>query len=247
MSRIYFVSDLHIRDIQEQKAQTFLRFLLFIKQQPQPVTLILGGDIFDLWLDSHKYFRDKFAPLIDSIRDLIQNQHTVYYFEGNHDLHLKEYWEEQLGAKVYSGPEYFLFDKTIVRFEHGDQMNPEDHGYHFLRWFLRTPVLTFLIKNLPSGLVAYIGERASGMSRHYTDGLRDEGRIKQMIHQHALRAFDERAFDVFVHGHVHLQDEYIFERQQKMVASINLGSWDKSCRVLKLEHGVWNWESWDLI
>lgn len=245
MSRVYFVSDLHIRDVQEQKAQTFLRFLHFIEQQPEPVTLVLGGDIFDLWLGSHKYFIDKFSPLVKAIKTLVRQKHSVYYFEGNHDLHLTAFWEQQLSVKVYSGPEFFLFDKTIVRFEHGDQMDPEDHGYHFLRWFLRTPLLTFLIRHLPSFVVSRVGNWASRTSRSYTDGLRDEERILKIIHHHAETTFDERPFDLFVHGHVHLEDEYIFERHQRTVASINLGSWDKTCRVLKLEDNVWSWESWD--
>lgn len=241
MSRVYFVSDLHIRDSQEKKAQIFLRFLFFLAEQKESVTLVLGGDIFDLWLGDHKYFIEKFKPIIQALSGLIKNNHKVYYFEGNHDLHLKKYWQEGLGITVYSDPEFFLFDQTVVRFEHGDQMDPEDHGYHFLRWLLRTPVLTFLIMNLPSLLVSKIGQLASQASRNYTDRLRDEERIRKVVHHHAEIIFDEREFNLIIHGHVHLQDEYLFERNNKSATSINLGSWDKTQNVLVLENNKWHW------
>lgn len=243
MSKVYFVSDLHIRDVQEEKAQKFLRFLFFLKEQPEPITLVLGGDIFDLWLGGHGYFIKKFKSIVDAIGDLVKSQHHVYYFEGNHDLHLKKFWQDKLGVTVYSDPEFFLFDHSVVRFEHGDQMDPEDHGYHFLRWLLRTPVMTFLILHLPAIIVAKIGDMASRASRNYTDRLRDEERIRKTLHQHAEMIFDERPFDFIIHGHVHLQDEHIFERNDKRATSINLGSWDHTQNVLVLEQGKWSWKS----
>ncbi len=243
MSRVYFVSDLHVRDVQEEKAQKFLRFLFFLAEQTEPVTLVLGGDIFDLWLGSHSYFIKKFKPLVDAIRNLVVKGHSVYFFEGNHDLHLTPFWQNKIGAKVYTGPEFFLFDHTVVRFEHGDQMDPEDHGYHFLRWFLRTPVMKFLILHLPSLVVAKIGNTASRASRSYTDGLRDEDRIRKVVHHHAETIFDERPFDLIVHGHVHLKDEHFFERNGKNATSINLGSWDLAQEVLVLDNGKWHWMS----
>lgn len=241
MSKVYFISDLHIRDAKEQKAQKFLRFLFFLAEQKTPITLILGGDIFDLWLGDHKYFVKKFTPLVLALKDLVDRKHKVFYFEGNHDLHLAAFWEKDLGVKVYSEADFFLFDQTVVRFEHGDQMDPEDSGYHFLRWLLRTRLMTFLILHLPSAFVAKVGERASRTSRSYTDRQRDETRIRKTLHSFAESAFDARAFNLFVHGHVHLTDEYIFERNGKTAVSINLGSWDTTQKVLVLENNKWNW------
>lgn len=241
MSRVYFVSDLHIRDVQEEKAQKFLRFLFFLAEQREPITLVLGGDIFDLWLGGHEYFVKKFQPIIDAIKQVVASGHHIYYFEGNHDLHLTPYWQHKLGVRVYQEPEFFLFDKTVVRFEHGDQMDPDDHGYHFLRWFLRTPLMELLICKLPAVVVSKIGNMASRASRNYTDRLRDEERIRKVIHHHAESIFDERPFDLIVHGHVHLQDEHLFERNEKNATSINLGSWDKTQNVLVLENDKWHW------
>lgn len=241
MSLVYFVSDIHIRDEKEEKAQVFLRFLRFLEQGEEKSTLILGGDIFDLWLGGHRYFIDKFKSIVDQIHRLVEEGHTVYYFEGNHDLHLRSFWQDQMGVIVYTDPEFFLFDGVVVRFEHGDQMDPDDRGYHFLRWLLRTSVLSWLILHLPDWLVVKIGNVASGVSRSYTDSWRDEDKIRSIIRHHATRAYDKRPFDVIVHGHVHLRDEYDFERENRKILSFNLGSWDKNTRILQFSKGRWAW------
>jgi UDP-2,3-diacylglucosamine hydrolase len=242
VSLVYFVSDLHIRSDKDEKAQIFLRFLHLLEKKPTPVTLVLGGDIFDLWLGDHTYFQKKFKGIVDQIRKLVELKHSIYYFEGNHDIHLQKFWQDQVGVTVYTEPEFLLFDDLVVRFEHGDQMDPDDHGYHFLRWLLRTWFFRWLIFSLPDAVVVKLGQSASQMSRSYTDRLRDETRIRNVMHDHAERIYNKRPFDAIVHGHVHLRDEYLFEAEQKKVASFNLGSWDQEYPVLVLDKGKWFWE-----
>jgi UDP-2,3-diacylglucosamine hydrolase len=235
---VYFVSDLHISDMQEQKAQVLLRFLVSLKSDD---TLFLNGDVFDLWLGGHSYFTEKFKPLVDQLRNFIRSGGKVHYFEGNHDLHLRNFWQGEVGAKVYEGPEIFMFEDTVIRVEHGDQMDPEDKGYIFLRWFLRTWPLKFIILHLPGFLVAAIGRWASKASRTYTDGKRDEARISEVIHTHAQKVYEERPFDALITGHVHLRDEFHFQRDGKIIKSFNLGCWDEKPSVLGFTNNEWSW------
>lgn len=227
--------------MQDNKAQVLLRFFVSLRERATHTKLFLGGDIFDLWLGGHQFFQKRFQPLIDELKNLISRGAQVYYFEGNHDLHLSPYWDQIVGAKVFAGPEIFLFDGTTVRVEHGDQMDPDDSGYIFLRWFLRTWPLRAIILHLPGWLVAAIGNWASRTSRNYTDGLRDEERILKVIHAHAQAAADEQEFDALITGHVHLRDEFHFQKNGRSIRSFNLGSWDDKYMVLKLTGGEWSW------
>jgi UDP-2,3-diacylglucosamine hydrolase len=224
--------------MQDQKAQVLLRFLVSLKPDD---TLFLNGDIFDLWLGGHDYFIQKFKPLVDQLRHFTRSGGKVHYFEGNHDLHPKKFWQGQVGVKVYEGPEIFMFDETVIRVEHGDQMDPEDKGYIFLRWLLRTWLLKLIILNLPGFLVAAIGRWASSASRAYTDGKRNEERIAGIIHSYAQSVYDERHFDAIVTGHVHLRDEFHFQRGDKIIKSFNLGCWDDKPGVLSFSNNEWAW------
>lgn len=239
---VYFLSDLHIRNIKEEKAQKLLRFFISLEGKASSTQLFLVGDIFDLWLGGHSFFTEKFAPLIEALKRFALAGGKIHYFEGNHDLHLKTFWEQQVGAKVYSSAEYFALQNLTVRVEHGDQMDPEDKGYIFLRWFLRTSPLKWFTLHLPGKLVSCLGEWASSQSRTYTDGKRDHDRIQKVIHTHAKSAHLNRYFDVIVSGHVHLQDEYSFISGKTHIKSYNLGSWDTSSQVLRLKDSQWTWQ-----
>lgn len=241
MKSYYFLSDIHLRDMQDSKAQKLLRFFISVEPQAKNTVLFLVGDIFDLWLGGHSYFIKKYQPLIDALKKFIFAGGEVHYFEGNHDLHLKKFWQDELGVIVHHQPEYFHLQDEVVRIEHGDQMDPEDRGYIFLRWFLRTTIMTWIIMHLPGFLVAWIGKLMSQTSRIYTNSLRDPQRILRVIHNHANKAFNENAFQVIISGHVHLRDETSFVIGSQKMISYNLGSWDDHCRILKKDNSNWLW------
>ena len=133
----YFVSDLHLGSVQEPNYQLFLKFLNQLKTDP-PSHLFLVGDVFDIWVSDYAYFKDEHRQLITALQELQQNQVEIHYFEGNHDLYLRQFWHNQLGFKIHEGPAFFNIGEMRLRVEHGDQVDREDRGYLFLRWFLRT-------------------------------------------------------------------------------------------------------------
>ena len=227
-----FVSDIHIQSPDCPRARLFERFLKDLDAGTDVTHLFLLGDIFDLWVADHDYFVDRYRAIIDEISRLRADGVEISYFEGNHDLHLQKFWSGQLGLTVHKGPTYVDLAGCRVRVEHGDQMDPEDKGYLFLRWFLRTPPVRWLICNLPGSLVARIGERASSGSRQYTTHTKSITAEKAIakIRDHAERAFRDRPFDILLAGHVHVRDDYRADSDGGSFRAVNLGSWmDAPC------------------
>lgn len=223
MTQAWFVSDIHIADMQDEKAGKFLAFLSSLGTERACTHLFLVGDIFDLWVGDHSYFVKKFEPIVLEVKRLVLKGVEVHYFEGNHDLHLSGYFSSELGVVVHSDPEYFDLAGQTVRVEHGDQSDPEDKGYRFLRWFLRTPPLKLLACHLPGAVVNAIGEKASAKSRTYTSESKtiDEATARRKLHEHAERAYEEMPFNLLINGHVHIRDDHKTERYR----AINLGTW----------------------
>lgn len=277
--KAYFLSDLHLKSMQERNSQTLLRFLLSVHEEQlalnrkqstitsnsnllsvappfQFTYMFLVGDIFDLWIGKHKYFVHKFQPLVDALRECEAAGVVVHYFEGNHDLYLKQFWKE-LGIFTHEDALVIEIDNVKVRIEHGDLMNPEDSGYLFLRWFLRTPVMKILARILPGFIVTWIGKRASHASRDYTSTQKalPEDQIRQIIRTHAIKEARKEQFDLLISGHVHVRDDYSFPvmrisdveseggASEGTVRSINLGSWFDEPKVFVLEDGVGRFES----
>ena len=228
----YFVSDIHITLPEHPRTGLFTAFLRTLSGGRNASHLFLMGDVFDLWLADHRYFIDKYQSVIDEILRLRDQGVEIHYFEGNHDLHLRYYWADRLGLTVHDGPIYVKLCKQTLRLEHGDEMDPDDRGYRFLRWFLRTPPIRFLIRRLPGALVVRIGERASATSRTYTTETKTIADVDAVtkIRAHAKRAYAAKPFDIIISGHVHIRDDYIFRDGTKRFRSVNLGTWlDAPC------------------
>jgi UDP-2,3-diacylglucosamine hydrolase len=232
MADAWFVSDIHIDSMQDPKARDFLAFLNTLTEDRPATHLFLVGDIFDLWVGPHQYFVDRFEPIVQRLRQLVNSGVEVHYFEGNHDLHLQNYWQNNLGVQVHSGPEYFEINAKVLRVEHGDQTDPDDKGYRFLRWFLRTPPLRLLAHNLPQKAVSWIGTKASHASRDYTSQVKtiDSKTAIQKLRTHADKAYAQNPFDLLVNGHVHIVDDY----QAENFRAINLGTWLEKPRALHI-------------
>lgn len=232
MVQAYFVSDIHIDSMESEIARVFLEFLKGLKGGDNITHMFWVGDIFDFWIADHDYFQERYRPLIEEVGRLEQEGVEFHYFEGNHDLHLRKFWESELGLKVHPQVEYFKLGDQVVRVEHGDQVDPEDKGYQFLRWFLRTPVMTFVAHALPGAVVAKIGEKASSKSRDYTTHTKtiSQHQAIEKLREHAQQKVRVRPFDLLVSGHVHVRDDYEFKVDDKSVRAVNLGTWlDRPC------------------
>lgn len=232
MPAAVLVSDIHIASPDGDRCLRFIDFLATLERDPDVSELYLLGDIFDLWVADHDYFIRRYSAVIERLSALRQRGVHIAYFEGNHDLYLRHFWERELGFAVYEGPAYLTIGERTVRLEHGDEMNPDDKSYLFLRWFLRTPPIRFLCRRLPGWLIARIGDRASAASRQYSSNNNNfcPSEVIDMIRTHARNAFRERPFDMIVSGHVHTRDDRELEVDGRRFRSVNLGTWlDAPC------------------
>ncbi|HEX4923438.1 MAG TPA: UDP-2,3-diacylglucosamine diphosphatase [Bdellovibrionales bacterium] len=219
--KAYFISDIHLYSMEDPKAGILLRFLRSLDRET--THLFLMGDIFDLWVADHTLFATRYAPLVHEIVNLVRRGVEVHYFEGNHDLHLKEFWQDRMGAIVHEGPVYLeLGDKTF-RLAHGDETNPEDRVYRFQRWTLRTRFIEAVCFNLPSAAVNFVGERWSGHSRKKRPYVNEP--VKQRARRFAEEKAAERPFDYMICGHTHMRDEHVFKSGGREARYINLGTW----------------------
>jgi UDP-2,3-diacylglucosamine hydrolase len=237
-SKALFISDLHLRSSDEPNADLLLQFLNSVGLRGY-THLFLLGDIFDLWIADHAYFENRFRPILDKLSELQNQGVEIHYFEGNHDLDLRPYFEKKLGATVHEQAFVTKLAGRTLRLEHGDQMDPTDRDYLFLRWLLRTPVVRWLGRHLPESIVRWIGENASHTSRRYTNGVRkslgfEAVESKQLAH--AQKVYAKTPFDFLIAGHVHVKLEKTLAGSDARL--INLGTWLEEPLVFELTESV---------
>ncbi len=229
MSSAFFISDVHLSRLASPSGEALLSLLKTAKDEAS--LFVILGDLFDIWVGSGKAFQEEYEPIISALKKL-RKKCPIYYFEGNHDFHLEKFWTTQMNFEIFSGPKDFEFGGLKIRAEHGDEINREDHGYLFLRWFLRTAPLKFLIENLPSSLVLKIGQRASKVSRDYTSGLTNKS--LKIFRDYAQVLAKNKSFDLLLTGHTHVPDDFKFDHDGKTSRLINLGSWFDGPHYLKI-------------
>ena len=224
----YFVSDVHLDSEADSRGHCFLQFLKELEKEKLVTHLFMVGDIFDLWVGDHGYFKQRYSNIISALVSLKKRGLEIHYFEGNHDLYLSKFWQDELGFIIHEGPEFFQLGPYRVRVEHGDQMDPDDRGYLFLRWFLRSPPVRFLSLSLPGKVLKWLGERASQQSRKYTSEVKTISKEESLskLHIYAEKIFSSDPIDFFISGHIHI-------RSDKMIGKtrvLNLGTWlDRPC------------------
>ena len=86
------ISDVHLGTY-GCHAKELLAYLSSIK----PKTLILNGDIIDIWQFRKSYFPQSHLKVIKKIISLSSKGTKVYYLTGNHDEFLRKFTDLHLG------------------------------------------------------------------------------------------------------------------------------------------------------
>jgi UDP-2,3-diacylglucosamine hydrolase len=226
----WFLSDLHITDINERNGNLLLRFFFFLNQKPSEHTVYFLGDIFDMWLSDGVAFQNHYKFLIEEIRKFKSGGGKLIYFEGNHDFHIDRFWTKQLDIPVYENEGFFQINNLKVRCEHGDYINPDDQVYLAYRENVRRPWMEWLAHNLPSHFWKAIGELYSRKNRSKTSryAIDNSERVRAMIQAYAMKVYNAEPFDLF--------DDYTFSVNTRKVRSINLGTWLSEPIVLLIDN-----------
>ena len=104
---IVVISDVHLGTY-GCRAKELLSYLKSIK----PKTLILNGDIIDIWQFRKSYFPKSHLRVIKKIIDLASKGTEVYYITGNHDEMLRKFTDIKIGN-------FELCNKKILEFADG--------------------------------------------------------------------------------------------------------------------------------
>ncbi|MFN5516999.1 MAG: UDP-2,3-diacylglucosamine diphosphatase, partial [Bacteroidota bacterium] len=104
--KIYFVSDLHLglpdAVTSGEREKLFCRWLDDIRNDAAHVFIL--GDLFDFWYE-YKYVVPKgFVRTLGKLAELRDGGLPVYFFTGNHDQWMLDYFETELTIPVYKKP-----------------------------------------------------------------------------------------------------------------------------------------------
>lgn len=234
----FFLSDLHLPLGGGEGARRFAGFL--DQRLKAGDVLILGGDIFDLFVGNKRVFREGHAVALDALSRAGTRGAKIFYLEGNHDFHVAGALANVPGLEVCT--EDFSLDVLgrQVWVSHGDLIDPTDRGYRFLRWFTRTFPVRALVRLLPGAWLSGLGRASAKQSRKYNSEARmsdDEQRRLRDLYQEFARGRVAEGYEHVLVGHSHLLDQVEIRAGERRGEYVNLGYSHDSLRYAVLEAG----------
>ena len=141
--RIYFCSDNHLgspnRNLSLEREKIFITWLDQIKTDAQAIFFL--GDLFDFWFEYKKVVPKGFTRLFGKLAELSDSGIDLFFFVGNHDCWIGNYFEDELGINVFHKKVDLNIDNYNILIGHGDGLGPGDNKYKFLKLLFRNPIL----------------------------------------------------------------------------------------------------------
>lgn len=204
--KLVFASDLHILGDDDPLYQ---KVLTVIDQQVDSGdVLVLGGDIFDLFVGDRPVFIQRYRLFFQALSRACARGATVHYIEGNHDFHLKRAFQEISCLQLHDDEVTLKMGGKKFYIAHGDQVDRKDYGYRLLRWFFRSRLMKWFSHSAPSAWMEKIGQKSGEVSKSINT-VSVHPRLRPVFHQFAQEKISQ-GYDYVILGHSHDCDEAFF-------------------------------------
>jgi UDP-2,3-diacylglucosamine hydrolase len=224
--KIYFLSDFHLGAPDAAKSllreKKIVQFLDGIKKDAAAIFIV--GDLFDFWYEYKKVVPKGYVRILGKIAEITDAGIPIHFFVGNHDMWMKDYFQNELNTPVYFEPKEFTFSNKRFLIGHGDGLGPGDEGYKFIKKVFRNPICQWLFGILPPRFGIGLADFLSRKSRAKT-GTTNEiflGEDKEWLVVYAKEILQKEHYDYFIFGHRHLPLDITLNEKSKY---INLGDW----------------------
>jgi len=224
--QIYFLSDFHLGAPDHERSlvreKILVGFLEEIKDKASEIFIV--GDMFDFWYEYRQVVPKGFVRLLGKLAELSDAGIPMHFFVGNHDMWMRNYFQQELNIPVYYEPQEFVRNGKTFLIGHGDGLGPGDHGYKRLKKIFRNPACKWLFGILPPVVGMGIANFMSRRSRAQT-GSSEEiflGADKEWLIIYSKEILRTRPINYFIFGHRHLPIEIDLDGSSKYV---NLGDW----------------------
>jgi len=223
--KAYFASDFHLGtpnfEASQQREKKIVAWLDSIKPDAQVVFLV--GDIFDFWFE-YKYTIPKgFIRFQGKLAELIDAGIAIYFFTGNHDMWMFDYFKKELGIRIFRENILLTVDEKKIYLGHGDGLGPGDHTYKFLKQFFASPLCQWMFNWLHPSIGFWIATSWSKESRAANKS-HDEKFFgeKEWLLQYSKEIHPSIQADYYVFGHRH---QIMQMPVGENAMFLNLGDW----------------------
>lgn len=240
--KIFFASDFHLGAPDEKSSKEredkIIRWLGEIESEAKAIFLV--GDIFDFWFEYEKVVPKGFIRFLGKIAELRRKNIPIFFFTGNHDLWMHDYFTQELNIPVYHHPIELTIENKKILVGHGDGLGPGDRQYKILKKIFTNPFCQWLFKWLHPDIGMRLAHKWSLKSR-ITNLKKKEHEFKgdnEWLWAYCQQVEKNTHFDYYVFGHRHLPLDLPVGKNSRYY---NLGEW-----VNQYTYGVFDGEKFEI-
>lgn len=219
-------------------AKELLQYLKSVK----PKTVILNGDIIDIWQFSKRYWPKSHMKVIKLLTAWMSKGVKIYYIPGNHDEMLRRF----AGFKIGS---FSIVNKLVLELEqekkawifHGDVF---DVTMKHSKWLAQLGAVGYDTLILINSFVNFISEKLFNrgklsLSKKIKNGVKSAVKFINNFEQTAAEIAISNHYDYVVCGHIHQPEMRTISNHEGTTMYLNSGDWIENLTALEYAKGEW--------
>jgi UDP-2,3-diacylglucosamine pyrophosphatase LpxH len=221
--------------------------LLHYLKTVNPKTLVLNGDIIDMWNFSKSYFPSSHMDVLRQILKMSSTGTQVYYITGNHDEMLRKYTDLQLGNFEIVDKLLLELDGKLAWIFHGDVFDTSTKGSAKILAKLggKGYDLLILINRFINWVLEFFGKEKMSFSKKVKDSVKKAVAFVSDFESTAAELAIEKKYDYVVCGHIHMPQIKEVTNEKGSVMYLNSGDWVENLTALEYNNGKWEIFSYD--
>lgn len=235
------ISDVHLGTY-GCKAKELLRYLNSI----QPKTLVLNGDIIDIWQFKKSYFPKPHLKVIRKILSLATKNTDVYYITGNHDEMFRKFTDFELGKLKVCNKVCLTIDQKKAWIFHGDVF---DASVQHSKWIAKLGGkgydLLIIINNVVNWFLEKMGKEKYSFSKKIKNNVKKAVKYIGDFELTASELAIDNQYDYVVCGHIHQPQIREVVNKKGACTYLNSGDWIENLSALEYHDKEWKIFNYD--
>ncbi|WP_129715321.1 UDP-2,3-diacylglucosamine diphosphatase [Pedobacter sp. SYP-B3415] len=229
------ISDVHLGTYGCHAAE-LLKYLKSIR----PKTIILNGDIIDIWQFSKNYWPETHMKVVRKIMKFIGEGVAVHYLTGNHDEMLRKFADMSMGTFQLQNKLVLNLDGRNAWFFHGDIF---DVTMQHSKWLAKLGAVGYdsliLINSFVNWLLKLAGREKMSFSKKIKARFKDAVKFINDFETTAAGLAVESGYDYVVCGHIHQPEQRLIKTDKGSVTYLNSGDWVENLTALEYHAQSW--------
>ena len=234
---ILVISDVHLGTYGCQAKQ-----LLSYLKSISPKTVILNGDIIDIWQFSKRYWPKSHMKVVKHFMNWIGKGVKIYYITGNHDEMLRKFTGLKMGSlRIVNKVVLPLSNNKTAWFFHGDVF---DVTMQHSKWLAKLGAIGYDTLILINTFANFISEKIFkkgklSLSKKIKNSVKSAVKFINNFETTAADIGISNKYDYVVCGHIHHPEMREISNASGSILYLNSGDWIENLTSLEYNDGIW--------